>query len=114
MKLIERLKKEQESLQKAVQEKKPLPNITKAEAEKIILDFEDLLMKIVAFKGLNAYDVPEMLKNYRELKNNLKYAVEAILRAKKGTTNMDAVESKPSNDDASINVQSTKKYTFKG
>ena len=99
-------------LQKAKKGKKQLPKITKKEAEKIILDFEDLLMKIVAYKGLEAYDVPEMLKNFRELKNNLKWSIESMLRAKKHKDDMSTVQEMPTTSDTTLDVKSDKTYKF--
>ena len=110
--MIHRSKIREHILRKAKQGKKQLPDITKKGAEKIILDFEDLLMKIVSYKGLDAHDVPDMLKNFRDVKNDLKWSIEPILAAKKKRYPVVEEVKEDSDGDTRLDVKSTKRYTF--
>jgi hypothetical protein len=94
------------ALQKAVKNK-TLPNLDKKKCEKIILDFQDLVMQIVTVKGLDNYSTPEMLKNFREVKSSVKYGVEDIINAKKRGEKM---ATQPDNKYVSLDLSTDKKY----
>ena len=84
-------------------------NITKDRAEKVIMDFQDLVMQCAAHKGLTSYGVPEMLKNFGEMKRELKYAIESSLNAPSQEV-MESADAGPKR--VSLDLTSNKKYTF--
>ena len=93
-------------LQKAMKNK-TLPSFDKKKCEKIILDFQDLVMQIATYRGIDNYNVPDMLKNFREVKNSVKYGVEDAINAKKRGERMATL---PDNKYVSLDLTDNKTY----
>ena len=83
-------------------------NVKVEEAQDVILAFEDLLMKTVAFHGIECSSVPEMLVAWAKLKSDLKWKVEEGLNHEYDTIQPVS----PSKEYNRLNIKSTKKYTF--
>ena len=96
-----------EELLKAKNSKKKV-GVTKEKAEKIMGDFQDLLMKVASKKELTSYNTPEMLKYFKEVKDTMQYCIENELNEREAPS-MDVVEKKKY---VNLDLSSDKTYDF--
>ena len=86
-------------------------DVTKQEAEKAILRMQDVVMKIAQYKGLDDYQVKELLTNFAMVKRATKNCVEYALNYP--TRIYDEPETKPDGTKiVRLNLNSGKTYKF--
>lgn len=86
--------------------------ITKEEAEKIILNMQDLIMKVAQYVGLDSYEITESIKNFAAIKNNIKYKIENALNYSEDDIPKEVDKKVDGTKYIKLNLDSKKKYSF--